>query len=190
MIENEKVEEIFLVLEDKLEKTQSVLREDYAAIRAGRANPHILDKVTVEAYGVMTPIKQLGNIAAADARCLVISPWDKSLLKAIEKAIQASNVGINPTNDGNVIRLVFPELTEERRKELVKQIKRMGEDAKVAVRNVRREAMEALKKLKTAKEISEDESKNSEIDVEKSISDAIEALDKAISAKEKELLTI
>ena len=190
MIDNEKVEEIFLVLDDKLEKTQSVLKEDFAGIRAGRANPHILDKVSAEAYGVMTPIKQLGNIAVADARCLVISPWDKSLLKSIEKAIQASNVGINPTNDGTVIRLVFPEPTEERRKDLVKQVKRMGEDAKVAVRNVRREAMEGIKKLKTNKEISEDESKNCEIDIEKAISDAIEEVDKIAGAKEKELLTV
>ena len=190
MVDNEKVEEIFLILEDKLDKTLSVLKGDFAAIRAGRANPHILDKVMVEAYGGMSPIQQLGNVSAADARCLVVSPWDKSLLKNIEKAIQAANLGINPTNDGNVIRLVFPELTEERRKELVKQVKKMGEDAKVAVRNIRRDAMEALKKMKTNKEISEDESKNCEIDVEKSISKAIEEVDKTVAAKEKELLTV
>ena len=190
MIDNEKVEEIFLVLEDKLEKTLSVLKSDFASIRAGRANPHILDKIMVEAYGGMSPIQQLGNVSAADARCLVVSPWDKSLLKNIEKAIQAANLGINPTNDGNVIRLVFPELTEERRKDLVKQIKKMGEDAKVAVRNVRREAMEEIKKMKTGKEISEDESKNCEIDVEKSIAKSVEEIDKTVAAKEKELLTI
>lgn len=190
MIENEKVEELFLVMQDKLDKTVSVLKEQYASIRAGRANPHILDKLQVEAYGGMSPLNQLGNVSVADARCLVISPWDKSLLKAIEKAILASNIGITPTNDGTVIRLVFPELTEERRRDLVKQIKRMGEDAKVAARNVRREAMENVKKLKTGKEISEDEAKNCEIDIEDAVKDCIETLDKAVAAKEKELLTV
>ena len=124
MIENEQVEEIFLILEDKLDKTIGVLQDEFAAVRAGRANPHILDKIQVEAYGGTSPLNQLGNIAAVDARCLVVSPWDKSLLKSIEKAILASNIGLTPTNDGNVIRLVFPELTEERRKDLVKQVKR------------------------------------------------------------------
>lgn len=190
MIDNEKVEEIFLTLEEKLEKTLNVLKDEFAAIRAGRANPHILDKLQVEAYGGMSPLNQLGNVSAADARCLVISPWDKSLLKAIEKAILASNLGINPTNDGNVIRLVFPDLTEERRKELVKQVRKMGEDSKVAVRNNRRDAMEALKKMKTAKELSEDESKNCEQDVEKSVAESIAQVDKIVAAKEKELLTI
>ena len=147
-MENEKLEEIFLVLEDKLDKVVSVLKDEYQTIRAGRANPHILDRLQVEAYGGMSPLNQLGNVAVSDARCLVISPWDKSLLKAIEKAILASNIGLNPTNDGNVIRRVFPELTEERRKELVKQVRRMGEDAKVAARNVRREAMDGIKKMK------------------------------------------
>ena len=190
MIDNEKVEEIFLTLEDKLDKTVSVLKDDYAAIRAGRANPRILDKVQAEAYGGMSPLQQLGNISVADARCLVISPWDKSLLKSIEKAILASNIGITPTNDGNVIRLVFPILTEERRKELVKQVRKMGEDAKVAVRNVRREAMEALKKMKTNKELSEDESKNCEQDVEEAVGKCMTAIDTTVSAKEKELLTV
>ena len=190
MIDNEKLEEIFLTLEDKLEKTESVLRENFAAIRAGRANPHILDKLQVEAYGTKSPLQQLGNVAVTDARCLVISPWDKSLLKSVEKAILASDIGITPVNDGTVIRLVFPELTEERRKELVKQVRKMGEDAKVAARNVRREAMEAVKKMKTAKELSEDEAKNAETDIEESISKGIERLDKTIAAKEKELLTI
>jgi len=167
-----------------------VFKDEFASIRAGRANPHILDKLQVEAYGGMSPLNQLGNVSAADARCLVISPWDKSLLKAIEKAILASNLGINPTNDGNVIRLVFPDLTEERRKELVKQVRKMGEDSKVAVRNNRRDAMETLKKMKTAKELSEDESKNCEQDVEKSVAESIAQVDKIVAAKEKELLTI
>ena len=190
MIENEKVEEIFLILEDKLEKTVNVLKDEFSSIRAGRANPHILDKLQVEAYGGMSPLNQLGNISTADARCLVISPWDKSLLKSIEKAILSSDIGITPTNDGNVIRLVFPELTEERRKELVKQVKRMGEDAKIAVRNNRREAMEGIKKLKTNKEISEDEAKNCEVDIEDSVSKAVENVDKTVAVKEKELLSI
>ena len=189
-MENEKLEEIFLVLEDKLDKVVSVLKDEYQTIRAGRANPHILDRLQVEAYGGMSPLNQLGNIAAADARCLVISPWDKSLLKAIEKAILASNIGLNPTNDGNVIRLVFPELTEERRRDLVKQIKRMGEESKVAARNVRREAMDSIKKMKNAKTLSEDEVKACEQDVEKQIAACIEEIDKAVSVKEKELMTV
>ncbi len=190
MIENEQVEEIFLVLEDKLEKTVSVLREEFSAIRAGRANPHILDKLQVEAYGGVSPLNQLGNVSALDARCLVISPWDKSLLKAIEKAILQSNIGLNPSNDGTVIRLVFPELTEERRKEIVKQVRKMGEDAKVAVRNNRREAMEALKKMKTNKELSEDAVADCEADVEKDVAKSVEEIDKIVAAKEKELMTI
>ena len=189
-MENEKAEEALLLLEEKLEKTADVLAGEFAAIRAGRANPHVLDKIMVEADGVQTPLNQLGNISAADARCLVVSPWDKSLLKGIEKAIQSSNIGINPTNDGTVIRLVFPELTEERRKDLVKQVRKTGEDTKVAARNVRREAMEAVKKMKTNKEISEDEAKNAEIDVEKAVQKCIEEIDKTVAAKEKELLTI
>ena len=189
-MENEKLEEIFLTLEDKLEKAVNVLKDDFGAIRAGRANPRVLDKIQVEAYGGMSPLIQLGNISVSDARCLVVSPWDKSLLKSIEKAIQSSDIGINPTNDGNVIRLVFPDLTEERRRELVKQVKRMGEDSKVAARNIRREAMEGIKKLKTGKEISEDEASNAEQDVEKSIAKCIEEIDKAVAAKEKELLTV
>lgn len=189
-MENEKLEEILLTLEDKLEKAVDVLKDEFASIRAGRANPHLLDKLQVEAYGGMSLLVQLGNISLADARCLVISPWDKSLLKAIEKAIQASNLGINPTNDGNVIRLVFPELTEERRKELVKQVKKLGEDSKVASRNVRREAMESVKKLKTGKEISEDEASNCEQDVEESVGKYMAEIDKIVAAKEKELLTV
>lgn len=189
-MDNEKLEEIFLVLEDKLDKVVGVLEGDYASVRAGRANPHILDKLQVEAYGGVSPLNQLGNVSVADARCLVISPWDKSLLNSIEKAILQANIGINPSNDGNVIRLVFPELTEERRKDLVKQVKKMGEEAKVAARNVRREAMEGIKKMKTGKEISEDEASNAEQDVEKKVAKCIEAIEKAVSAKEKELLTI
>ena len=173
MLENDQVEEIILTLDDKLSKTISVLEEDFSAIRAGRANPHILDKVMVDYYGAMTPVTQTSNISVQEGRCLVIAPWDVSLLKGIEKAILTSNIGINPTNDGKVIRLVFPELTEERRKDLCKQIKRMGEDAKVAERNVRREAMDSLKKLKNDKTLSEDEFASYEKDVEKMVSDAV-----------------
>ncbi len=190
MIDNEKVEELFLVLDEKLEKTVNVLKEEFAAIRAGRANPHVLDKLQVEAYGGMSPLNQLGNVSVSDARCLVISPWDKSLLKAIEKAILASGIGITPSNDGNVIRLVFPELTEERRRDLVKQVKKTGEESKIAARNNRRDAMESLKKMKTAKELSEDEAKNCELDVEEAVQKCIEEIEKLISAKEKELLTV
>ncbi len=189
-MENEQLDEIFLVMEEKFDKTVSVLRDEFSSIRAGRANPHILDKLQVEAYGAMTPLIQLGNVSVADARCLVISPWDKSLLKSIEKAIQTSDIGINPTNDGNVIRLVFPDLTEERRRELVKQIKKMGEDAKVASRNIRRDAMEGVKKLKTSKAISEDEAAKAEKEIEDAVSKCTAELEKTVSLKEKELLTI
>lgn len=190
MIENEKVEELMLELEEKLEKTANVLEGEYGAIRAGRANPHVLDRVEVEAYGGMSKLIELGNVSALDARCLQINLWDKSLLKAVEKAILQSNLGLTPTNDGNVIRIVFPVMTEERRKELVKQIKKMGEDAKIAFRNSRRDAMDALKKMKTAKELSEDDFSSCEADVEKTVSAAMAKLEGIISAKEKELMSI
>lgn len=189
-MENEMIDEILLILDDKLEKAISVLKEDYAAIRAGRANPHILDKVLVDYYGAMTPVTQMANISVQEGRCLVISPWDMSALKGIEKAIQISNIGLTPTNDGKVIRLVFPELTEERRRDLVKQIKKMGEDAKIAQRNVRRDAMDGLKKLKNDKSISEDEFSAGEKEVEKLVSDAVAKVDAAVSAKEKEIMTV
>lgn len=189
-MENELIEEILLILDDKLEKAVSVLKEDYAAIRAGRANPHILDKVMVDYYGALTPVTQMANISVQEGRCLVISPWDMSALKGIEKAIQVSNIGLTPTNDGKVIRLVFPELTEERRRDLVKQIKKMGEDAKIAQRNVRRDAMDGLKKLKNDKSISEDEFSAGEKEVEKLVSDAVSKVDAAVSAKEKEIMTV
>jgi len=186
----EQVEEIVLVLDDKLEKAISVLKEDYSSIRAGRANPHILDKVMVDYYGAPTPVTQTSNVTVQEGRCLVIAPWDASILKGIEKAIQLSNIGITPTNDGKVIRLAFPELTEERRRDLVKQIRKMGEDAKVAQRNVRREAMEGLKKLKTDKIVSEDEFAAGEKEVEKAVSEAVAKVDAAMAAKEKEIMTV
>ena len=186
----EQVEEILLTLDDKLTKTLNVLKDDFASIRAGRANPHILDKVTVDYYGVPTPIPQTSNISVQEGRCLVVSPCDASLLKNIEKAILVANIGITPTNDGKMIRLVFPQLTEERRKELSKQVKKMGEDAKVAQRNVRRDAMEPLKKLKNDKVISEDESASAEKDIEKYVSDGISKIDEAVAAKDKEIMTV
>lgn len=190
MLDNEQVEEIILVLDDKLSKTISVLEEDYSSIRAGRANPHILDKVSVDYYGAMTPVTQMANISVQEGRCLVISPWDISVLKGIEKAIQVSNIGITPTNDGKVIRLVFPDLTEERRRDLVKQTRKMGEDAKVAERNIRREAMDSLKKLKNDKALSEDEFAAYEKDVEKMVSDAVAKIDAVMNAKEKEIMKV
>lgn len=189
-MENELIEEILLILDDKLSKAVSVLEEDYSAVRAGRANPHILDKVMVDYYGAMTPVTQMANVSVQEGRCLVISPWDVSALKGIEKAIQISNIGITPTNDGKVIRLVFPELTEERRRDLVKQIKKMGEDTKVAQRNVRRDAMDSLKKLKNDKSVSEDEYSAGEKEVEKMVSEAVSKVDSLVSAKEKEIMTI
>jgi ribosome recycling factor len=190
MIENEKVEEMMLELEDKSERTINALESDYGAIRTGRANPKILDKIEVEAYGGMSKLIELGNVSALDARCLQINLWDKSLLKAVEKAILQSNIGLTPTNDGNVIRVVFPIMTEERRKELVKQIKKIGEDAKVALRNGRRDAMDALKKMKTAKELSEDEHALCEAEVEKVVSATMGKLEIVIANKEKELMSI
>ena len=190
MIENEKVEEMLLELEERCEKTLTALENEYMGIRAGRANPHILDRIEVEAYGGMSRLIELGNVSALDARCLQINLWDKSLLKAVEKAILQSNIGITPTNDGNVIRLVFPVMTEERRRELVKQIKRIGEDSKVAVRNIRRDSMDVIKKMKTAKELSEDEAAGCEADIEKEISAVMAKLEGIIAAKEKELMSI
>ena len=190
MIENEKVEEILLVLEERLEKTLAVLKENYASVRAGRANPHILDKVSVDYYGTMSPVNQVGNISVADAKCLVISPWDVSLLKNIEKAIVAANIGINPTNDGNVIRLVFPELTEERRKDLAKDVKKKGESTKVAVRNIRRDANDTFKKMEKAGELSEDDRKLGEEKIQKITDKMIEKIDAAIETKTKEIMTV
>ena len=190
MIENEKIEEMQLELEEKSENTIKALESDYGALRTGRANPNVLNKVEAEAYGGMSKLIELGNISALDAQCLQISLWDKSLLKAVEKAILQANMGLTPTNDGNVIRIVFPAMTEERRKELVKQIKKMGEESKVAQRNNRRDALEALKKMKTAKELSEDEYSVCEADVEKSMSATMSKIEAIIAAKEKELMSI
>ena len=189
-IENEQFEMIMMEVMEKTDKTVSVLNSEYITIRAGRANPHILDKVLVDYYGTPTPINQVGNLSVTEGRCLVIAPWDASMLKVIEKQLLAENLGITPVNDGKVIRLVFPALTEERRKELVKQIKKMAEDSKVAVRNVRRDGMDALKKMKNNKELSEDEHAVCEKDVDKVISEAIEKIDKLCADKEKDVLSV
>jgi ribosome recycling factor len=186
----EKIETILMENEERLEKTLSVFKSDLLSIRVGRANPHVLDKVMVDYYGTPTPINQVGNMSVVDGQCLVVAPWDKSLLKAVEKAILVANIGINPTNDGNVIRLIFPALTEERRKELVKQVKKMSEDAKVAARNIRRDTLDTLKKLKNGKEITEDECNDFSDTVEKSVSDIIAKIEKATADKEKDVMTV
>ncbi|MGN0159519.1 MAG: ribosome recycling factor [Brotaphodocola sp.] len=178
------------VYEDKMNKTLEVLQSDFGTIRAGRANPHVLDKIKVDYYGTPTPIQQVGNVTVPEARMIVIQPWEKSLLKAIEKAILTSELGINPTNDGNVIRLVFPELTEERRKDLSKEIKKKGEGAKVAIRNIRRDANDALKKMEKANEISEDDRKQGEEKIQKITDKMITKVDAAIEAKTKEIMTV
>ena len=183
------MQESLQVYEDKMNKTLEVLESDYMTIRAGRANPHVLDKIKVDYYGTPTPLQQVGNINVPEARMIIIQPWEKSLLKAIEKAILTSELGINPTNDGSVIRLVFPELTEERRKELVKDVKKKGEAAKVAVRNIRRDANDFFKKQQKADEISEDDLAEAEDDIQKLTDKMIGKIDKAIEAKSKELLT-
>ena len=184
------MQESLQVYEDKMNKTLEVLESDYMTIRAGRANPHVLDKIKVDYYGTPTPLQQVGNINVPEARMIIIQPWEKSLLKAIEKAILTSELGINPTNDGNVIRLVFPELTEERRKELVKDVKKKGEAAKVAVRNIRRDANDFFKKQQKADEISEDDLAEAEDDIQKLTDKMIGKIDKAIEAKSKEHLTV
>lgn len=186
----EKVETLVMEAEEKFEKTSDVFRSDLTQVRAGRANPHVLDKIRVDYYGTPSPINQVGNIAVQDGQCLVISPWDKSLLKEIEKAIQVSDIGINPTNDGNVIRLVFPVLTEERRKDIVKQVKKMSEDAKVAVRNIRRDYLDVFKKMNKNKEMTDDEYADYEAQIEKLVAAAMGEVEKATAEKEKELMTV
>jgi len=178
------------VYEAKMEKSLNSLEKEYASIRAGRANPHVLDKIVVDYYGTPTPIQQVGNISVPEARMIQIQPWDAKLVKDIERAILTSDLGINPTNDGKVIRLVFPELTEERRKELAKDIKKKGENAKVAVRNIRREANDSFKRLNKSKEISEDEYTDLEENIQKLTDKFINKVDKTVEAKTKEILTV
>ena len=175
--------------EQKMTKTLKGFEEELTTIRAGRANPHILDKITVDYYGSPTPIQQVANITVPEARMIQIQPWERSMLKAIEKAILTSDIGINPTNDGTSIRLVFPELTEDRRKELAKDVKKKGEEAKVAVRNVRRDGNVAFKKLKGT-EISEDEIKDLEDELQKITDKYVAKIDKMVEAKSKEIMTV
>ena len=168
----------------------SNLCEEYATIRAGRANPHILDKIKIDYYGTPTPLQQVGNVSVPEARMICIQPWDASILKDIEHAINMSDVGINPTNDGKVIRLVFPELTEDRRKELVKDVKKKGENAKVAIRNIRRDAIDAIKKKGKEDGISEDEVKGYQDDVQKKTDEYIKKIDVEIEEKSNEIMTV
>ena len=177
------------VLNDKMEKAYNFLLADYQTIRAGRANPHVLDKIKVDYYGTPTPIQKVGNISVPEARMIQIAPWEKGLIKEIEKAILASDVGITPSNDGAIIRLVFPELTEDRRKELVKDVKKKGEDAKVAIRNIRRDGNDSFKKL-AKEEISEDEIKELGDKLQKMTDQFIKNIDEAIDAKSKEIMTV
>ena len=178
------------IYDDKMTKTINNLDGELATIRAGRANPHVLDKLAVDYYGTPTPIQQVANVSVPEARMIQIQPWDASLIKEICKAIQTSDLGINPNTDGKVIRLVFPELTEERRKDLVKEVKKKGEGAKVAVRNIRRDANDAFKKLGKGKEVSEDEVKELEENVQKLTDKYIKDIDKAIEEKSKEIMTV
>ena len=174
----------------RMDKALDHLLDEFGAVRAGRANAKVLDRITVEYYGSETPLNGVATISSPDARTLVVQPWDTSLLKEIQKAIQTSDLGINPQNDGKVIRLVFPQLTEERRKELTKQVKKYAEDAKVAMRNIRRDGMDYVKKLKKNSEITEDEQKKAEKDLQDMLDKNIKKVDEATAAKEKELMAI
>ena len=183
---NERVQ----VYEEKMKKTLAALESDYSTIRVGRANPKVLDKITVDYYGTPTPINQVGNITVPEARLIEIKPWESSLLKAIEKAINTSDLGINPSNDGKVIRLVFPELTEERRKELTKEVKKKGEDSKVAIRNIRRDAVDVFKKQEKKGEFSEDVLDDLLDEIQKLTDKYIADIDKKIESKSKDILSV
>lgn len=176
--------------EEKMKKSLANLEAEYTAIRAGRANPRILDRIQVDYYGTPSPLQSVANISVPEARMIQIQPWDTSLMKDIEKAILASDLGLTPANDGKVIRLVFPELTEERRKELVKDVKKKGEEAKVAIRNIRRDANDAVKKESKANEISEDEQKQLEDKIQKLTDQYVSNIDAAVDAKSNEVMTV
>ncbi len=182
--------EIISIAKEKMSKSISVLTRDLATLRAGRATPQALDRIMVDYYGTPTPINQVGNISSPEPRLLVISPWDSTMISAIEKAIQKSDLGINPANDGKIIRLSFPELTEERRKDLVKTVKKRGEEAKVAVRAIRREANDALKKEKKASTITEDDLKDYEKVTQEATNDSIKEIELVIADKEKEIMEV
>ncbi|MDY4742285.1 MAG: ribosome recycling factor [Lachnospira sp.] len=177
-------------IEERMQKSVDNLKDEYSTIRAGRANPHILDRLRVDYYGTPTPIQQVANVSVPEARMIQIQPWEASLIKEIEKAILTSDLGLTPNNDGKTIRLVFPELTEDRRKELAKDIKKKGDNAKVAIRNIRRDANDVIKKDNKAGDISDDEAKNSEDEIQKITDKYIGIIDSAIDDKTKEILTV
>lgn len=184
------MKEVLNKAEEKMQKSVGSLKNEFASIRAGRANPAVLDKILVNYYGTPTPINQMAAVSVSEARVLVIQPWDKSLIKEIEKAIQASDIGINPANDGSVIRLTFPQLTEDRRKELVKDLKKYGEEAKVAIRSIRRDANDKLKAMKKNSELTEDDLKQGEDKTQKLTDKYIKNIDEVVAEKEKEVLSI
>ena len=184
------MDERLVAFEDKMGKSLSNLEDEFAGIRAGRANPHVLDKLRVDYYGTPSPIQSVANVSVPEPRMIQIQPWEASMVKEIEKAIMASDLGINPTNDGKPIRLVFPELTEERRKELAKDIKKKGENAKVAVRNIRRDAMDHFKKIGKEEDISEDQIKDLEDGIQKLTDQYVAKIDKAVEVKSQEILTV
>ncbi len=178
------------IYSEKMQKSVDVVKSNFAAVRAGRANASVLDRISVEYYGTPTPLAQVAAVSTTDARTLVIQPWDASLMREIEKAIQISDLGINPQNDGKVIRLAFPQLTEERRKELTKQVKKYGEDGKVAIRNIRRDAMDDYKKMKKATEITEDDQKNLEKELQDMTDKRCKEIDELTAKKEQELMAV
>ncbi len=182
--------EVHVEFETKMKKTIEVVKGDFASVRAGRANAGVLDKIQVEYYGTMTPLQQVASISSPDPRTLVIQPWDASLLKVIEKAIQTSDLGINPQNDGKLLRLAFPQLTEERRKELTKQVQKYGESGKVAIRNIRRDAMDQFKSMEKKGEITEDDRKDYEGELQKLTDKYCKEIDSLVSAKEQELMAV
>ena len=184
------MEEKLQPFETKMSKSYEALLRDYATIRAGRANPHVLDKIKVDYYGTPTPLQQVGNISVPEARIILIQPWEKKMIREIERAINTSDLGINPTNDGSAIRLVFPELTEERRKSLAKDVKKTGDEAKVAVRNIRRDANETFKKMNKNNELTEDDQKNLETKAQKLTDKYIAKIDEAVEEKTKEIMTV
>ena len=178
------------IYKEKMQKTVDGLAENFQSIRAGRANPHVLDKIKVDYYGTPTPIQQVGNISVPEARIILIQPWEKGLIKEIEKAINLSDIGINPTNDGISIRLVFPELNQERRQDLAKQIKKYGEEAKLAIRNIRRDANDKTKKLEKSGDFTEDDVKQADKDVQKFTDEFIKTVDNMVDAKTKDIMTV
>ena len=184
------MDERIVKYQEKMDKTLANLDSEFGTIRAGRANPHVLDRIMVEYYGAPTPLQQVGNITVPEPRMIQIAPWEKSLIKEIEKAILMSDIGITPNNDGKVVRLIFPELTEERRKDLAKDVKKKGEAAKIAIRNIRRDANDAIKKLQKANEITEDQQADGEDQIQKLTDKYIAVIDKSVEAKTKEIMTV